>query len=90
MGQKFRARALTTVPDSTSQKFMLIGQIARKDQKGNGRFAVVFLDFAPTRSRQCSDEDFEKWYARSRDHHECIMGHKVSINIFIDIVTYIR
>ncbi|KAH8104337.1 hypothetical protein DFH11DRAFT_1733918 [Phellopilus nigrolimitatus] len=73
---RIRARALTTVPDSTSQKFMLVGQLARKDQTGSGRFVVIFLDFASTRSRQCTDNDFEKWYARSGDKHECIMGHK--------------
>lgn len=67
---------LTTVPDSTSQKFLILGQIARKDQSGDGRFAVIFLDFAPMRNRKCGDDDFEKWYARGRDH-ECVMGHKV-------------
>ncbi|TDL26564.1 signal sequence binding protein [Rickenella mellea] len=75
LGISIRARALTTVPDSTSQKFVLLGQIARKDQKGDGRFAVIYLDFAPTRNRKCIDNDFEKWYARSGSH-ECIMGHK--------------
>ncbi|KIM90139.1 hypothetical protein PILCRDRAFT_811868 [Piloderma croceum F 1598] len=75
-GIKLRARVLLTVPDSTSQKFILLGQIARKDQKaGLGHFAVVFLDFASTRSRQCGESDFEKWYARS-SKSECIMGHK--------------
>ena len=29
------------------------------------------------RDRQCQDGDFEKWYARGRGGHECIMGHKV-------------
>lgn len=80
----FRARALTTVPDSTSQKFMLIGQLARKDQTGDGRYVVVFLDFAKMRPRQCMDADFEKWYARRGDgqEHECLMGHKVSVIVF--------
>lgn len=77
-GVKLRARALITIPDSTSQKFILLGQIGRKDQTANtGRVATVFLDFAPTRSRQCGDNDFEKWYARSATDKECIMGHKV-------------
>ncbi|PCH36493.1 Oligoxyloglucan reducing end-specific cellobiohydrolase [Wolfiporia cocos MD-104 SS10] len=71
-----RARVLTTVPDSTSQKFILVGQIAKRDQEpGKGRYAVVFLDFAQTRSRQCNDNDLEPWYARSSTH-ECLMGHK--------------
>lgn len=72
-----RASILTTVPDSTSQKFLLIGQIARKDQKGDGRVAAVFLDFAVMGRRQCGDSDFERWYARKGEGRECIMGHKV-------------
>jgi len=56
-----RAQALLTIPDSTSLKFILPGQIACKDQTANtGRIVVVFLDFAATRSRQCEDQDFEK------------------------------
>ncbi|OCH85342.1 Oligoxyloglucan reducing end-specific cellobiohydrolase [Obba rivulosa] len=74
-GVKMRARVLTTVDDSTSQKFLLVGQIAKKDQTGDGRYAVVYLDFAPTRSRKCQESDFEPWYARSASH-ECLMGHK--------------
>jgi len=74
---KVRARLLTTVPDSTSQKFILVGSLARKDTKPEGKHVVVFLDFAAMRDRQCHDPDFEKWYARGKDGHECIMGHKV-------------
>lgn len=74
-----RSRVLTTVPDSTSQKFMIVGQVSRKDQKSpDERIAVVYLDFAGTRGRQCEDRDMESWYARSSGH-ECLMGHKVSI-----------
>lgn len=71
-----RARILTTVSDSTSQKFMLVGQVSREDVPGRGRWALVYLDFAPVRSRKCGDNDFERWYARSRTH-ECLMGHRV-------------
>ncbi|KAJ7281966.1 vacuolar protein sorting/targeting protein 10 [Mycena rebaudengoi] len=75
-GVKLRARALTTIPDSTSQKFVLLGQVSRKDQsKEVGRFVVVFLDFAKTRKRQCKDDDFEKWYARTTKR-QCLMGHQ--------------
>jgi hypothetical protein len=82
VGIKFRARALTTIPDSTSQKFLLLAQIPRKDQKDDGRNAIIFLDFAPTRQRQCGDNDFEKWYARTSKGKECLMGHKVRTIIF--------
>ncbi|KAI0630633.1 Oligoxyloglucan reducing end-specific cellobiohydrolase [Trametes polyzona] len=74
---RLRARILTTVGDSTSQKFLLVGQVAKRDQKNNGRFAVVFLDFAGLDRPKCRDSDFEPWYARSSTH-ECIMGHKQS------------
>ncbi|RPD60705.1 Oligoxyloglucan reducing end-specific cellobiohydrolase [Lentinus tigrinus ALCF2SS1-6] len=74
-GVEMRARILTTVGDSTSQKFLLIGQIARKDQNGQGKFGAVFLDFASLDRRKCADSDFETWTARSATH-ECLMGHK--------------
>ncbi|KAF9236110.1 hypothetical protein BU15DRAFT_64296 [Melanogaster broomeanus] len=77
LGHNVRARGLTTVSDSTSQKFMLLAQVSRQDQQdGQGRYAVMFLDFAPTRSRQCGDNDFEQWYARGRRDKECLMGVK--------------
>ena len=78
-GIRLRARILTTVGDSTSQKFLLIGQIGRNDQvEGQGRYAAVFLDFATLDRRKCGDSDFEDWIARSSTH-ECLMGHKVRV-----------
>ncbi|KAJ6624911.1 Oligoxyloglucan reducing end-specific cellobiohydrolase [Mycena sp. CBHHK59/15] len=75
-GVKLRARALTTIPDSTSQKFVLLGQVARKDQTNEiGRFVIVYLDFANTRKRKCGDNDFEQWNVRAHNS-ECLMGHK--------------
>lgn len=74
-----KARVLTTVSDSTSQKFILIGQLDKREQQNDGRFAVVFLDFANTRPRQCGDSDFEDWYARTAKGKECLMGHKVRV-----------
>ena len=76
---KLRARLLTTIPDSTSQKFVLIGSLSRKDTTPDGKHVIVFLDFADMRDRQCDEGDFEKWYARGKGGHECIMGHKVCI-----------
>ena len=72
-----RVRGLTTLPDSTSQKFILFGQINKRDQKNDqGPVATVFLDFANTRPRACEDDDFEIWHARSSTH-QCLMGRKV-------------
>jgi len=76
-GVKLQARVLTTVADSTSQKFILIGQLGKKEQPdAYSKFATVFLDFAPLRSRQCESDDFEKWYARTSKGSECLMGHR--------------
>ncbi|KAJ7019632.1 vacuolar protein sorting/targeting protein 10 [Mycena alexandri] len=76
-GVRLRARALLTLPDSTSQKFLLVGHVARRDQtKEIGRFVIVHLDFAPTRKNKCTQDDFEKWYARPAKNAECLMGHK--------------
>jgi hypothetical protein len=52
---KVRARLLTTIPDSTSQKFVLVGSLSRKDTKPEGKHVVVFLDFAGMRDRQCHE-----------------------------------
>jgi len=72
------ARGLTSISDATSQKFMLLVQIPRREQKaGSGRYAVVYLDFAGLRGRKCGDSDFERWYARAKPDVECLMGVKV-------------
>ncbi|KAF2467591.1 vacuolar protein sorting/targeting protein 10 [Lindgomyces ingoldianus] len=68
---KFRARELTTVPDSTSLKFVLYGT---RSKKGGGReYVIVHLDFAELHESECKDSDFEPWEARNG---ECIMGQK--------------
>ncbi|OSX64575.1 hypothetical protein POSPLADRAFT_1138528 [Postia placenta MAD-698-R-SB12] len=73
---KMRVRILTTVSDSTSQKFMIVGAVSKREPGSNqGRYAVLFLDFANTRTRKCGENDFERWNARSATH-ECLMGHK--------------
>ncbi|KAF8989462.1 vacuolar protein sorting/targeting protein 10 [Cyathus striatus] len=64
---QFRARALTTLPDSTSQKFVLLAQVAKTDRKkGVDRVVVIHLDFSQTRTRQCGEDDFERWFARPK------------------------
>ncbi|KAG7098099.1 hypothetical protein E1B28_000073 [Marasmius oreades] len=75
LGITLRARALTTIRDSTSQKFMVVGQVARKDQHNQGRYVTVFLDFADMRERKCESGDYEEWFARPKGK-ECLMGHK--------------
>ncbi|KAF9236598.1 hypothetical protein BU15DRAFT_63862 [Melanogaster broomeanus] len=81
-----RARGLTTVSDSTSQKCMLLAQVSRQDQQDSqGHYAVMFLDLAPTWSRQCGDNNFEQCYAHSRRDKECLMGVK---NLLATTITF--
>ena len=80
-GAKMRVKLLTTIPDSTSLKFMLVGTLTRKsDKKGSAgeRNLVVHIDFAEMGVRQCGEGDLEKWYARRiGGDPDCLMGHKV-------------
>lgn len=76
LGARIQPIILTTIPDSTSQKFILLGALGRKEQAADKRYAMIHLDFAGMRPRKCKPEDLEKWYARGHSGHECIMGHK--------------
>ncbi|KAF1830220.1 vacuolar protein sorting/targeting protein 10 [Decorospora gaudefroyi] len=73
---KFRARELTTLPDSTSLKFMLY---AAKKKEGGGRQQVlIHLDFTDM-LKKCGDKDFDdKWSVRKEADGDpsCVMGHK--------------
>lgn len=60
----------------TLVRFLILGSVSRK-QASEGRQALIFLDFAPLQTRQCQEKDFEKWYARSSEGQECLMGHRV-------------
>lgn len=77
IGFKFRARELTTLPDSTTLKFMLY---ASKKKDGGGReHAIIHLDFSDMHERKCGDKDFDtKWSVRvdGDDKPSCVMGHK--------------
>lgn len=82
LGVKIRARLLTTIPDSTSLKFIVLGTLTRhSSHRGeNGeRHVIVHIDFDSLKKRNCGSGDFEKWYARSLGGQpDCLMGHKVS------------
>ncbi|KAF1992071.1 vacuolar protein sorting protein [Aulographum hederae CBS 113979] len=74
---KIRAHELTTVPDSTSLKFILS---AVKGGMRNPEFILYSIDFGGLHERECKDSDMEKWYARvdSDKNPKCIMGHTQS------------
>jgi hypothetical protein len=77
LGVSMRARALVKIPNTTSQKFVLLGQLAREDKDQNGGYAAIFLDFTPVRIRQCGASDIEKWYVRTATDRKYVLGHRV-------------
>lgn len=78
-GVSVKVKTLTTIPDSTSLKFVLLGSTSKKNSGGGeGQYVIVQLDFATVGKRKCGDKDLEKWYARaSHGEGNCLMGHKV-------------
>ena len=75
LGEKVKAKVLTTTPDSTSLKFVLLAS------KGGGadiEHYLYFLDFKNVLDKTCKDNDFEDWCARVDEDGkcDCLMGHK--------------
>ncbi|EED15939.1 vacuolar protein sorting protein, putative [Talaromyces stipitatus ATCC 10500] len=64
---------LTTTPDSTSLKFMLVGYV-----EDPADWYIYAIDFEGLHERECKDSDFENWPARLDENGEpdCLMGHK--------------
>lgn len=73
------ARLLTTTPDSTSLKFILVGTVGGGSET---QYFIYSLDFSGLHERDCKDSekdsDFEYWYARFDEDGKpsCLMGHK--------------
>ncbi|KAF4984836.1 hypothetical protein FZEAL_64 [Fusarium zealandicum] len=74
-GLKVKPALLTTTQDSTSLKFLLIGE---KD----GTFYMISINFEGLDMRTCEEKDMEPWNARVDDkgNPTCIMGHKQTYN----------
>ncbi|KYK58605.1 vacuolar sorting protein [Drechmeria coniospora] len=70
-GLAVKPHVLTTTQDSTSLKFLLIGE--KKTE-----YQIVTIDFEGLNERTCEAEDMEDWHARVDDDGKpsCIMGHK--------------
>ena len=75
LGEKIRVKLLTTVPDSTSLKFMLVGTSGKGSKQ---TWSIFMIDFEGLHERKCGKKDFERWPARVDDegNPSCIMGHK--------------
>ena len=70
-------RQLTTVPDSTSRKFILYGE---EGSGSEAKYVIVQLDFDELHERSCDKKDFEDWHARLDENDDpiCVMGHTQS------------
>ncbi|KAK3330412.1 hypothetical protein B0H66DRAFT_597950 [Apodospora peruviana] len=75
-GLKIRPYILTTTPDSTSLKFLLIG----KTDKESESWKIIAVDFDGLHEATCKDSDMEEWSARiDKDGKPtCLMGHTQS------------
>lgn len=78
---------LIPVPEAGSQKFILFGE--RSPIIWAKRYVLVYLDFANTRKDNCTEEDFEKWYARPPGAEICLMGSKVCTHCLYDSTSFI-
>ncbi|TQS32429.1 hypothetical protein Golomagni_07253, partial [Golovinomyces magnicellulatus] len=74
-GLKVKPDFLTTTQDSTSLKFILVGE-------NSDGFHVMSIDFDGLHESTCKDSDMEDWSARvDKDGKPtCIMGHKQTFN----------
>ena len=77
IGDRVRAKLLTTTPDSTSLKFFLVATtVGGSDME----YMAIAIDFADLHERQCKDNDFDWWPARADEKGDptCIMGQTQS------------
>lgn len=68
---KIKPIYITTTPDSTSLKFLLVGQTSKN-------IIMYSIDLNGLHERKCTDDDVEDWVARLDENKEpdCLMGHK--------------
>lgn len=68
---KIKPDLLTTTQDSTSLKFLLLGEREKS-------YHIIAIDFNKLDKRTCEKKDMEDWHARVDNDGKptCIMGHK--------------
>lgn len=73
---KFRAHELTTLPDSTSLKFIIVGE---KRGEKHREPVVIYIDFSKL-LKKCEKDDFIDWNARVDEDEKpiCVMGQEQS------------
>lgn len=71
-GLTIKPSLLTTTQDSTSLKFLLLGE------NNDGAYHIIAIDFGGLNERTCGEDDMEDWHARVDEdgNPTCIMGHK--------------
>jgi photosystem II stability/assembly factor-like uncharacterized protein len=74
---KVKPALLTTTPDSTSLKFLMV---ATKGGGSGTKHLIYAIDFNGVHERECKDKDYEDWQARVDGDGKplCIMGHTQS------------
>lgn len=74
---KIEPYILTTVQDSTSLKFLLIGKSGKKEP-----WKMIFIDFDGLHEATCKESDMEEWFARTDKDGKptCLMGHTQSFH----------
>ncbi len=91
LDEKIRVSQLTTTSDSTTLKFLLLGQT--EGESDDKPYRVLAIDFEGMHERKCGEDDLERWCARKDDKGECdcLMGHqqffqrrKADADCFID------
>ncbi|KAJ9669353.1 vacuolar protein sorting/targeting protein PEP1 [Coniosporium apollinis] len=77
LDDKVRAHELTTVPDSTSLKFIMV---ATKGKGKSTEYHIYSINFEEMHKRKCEKDDFEMWPARvdKNGKKTCIMGRMQS------------
>lgn len=73
---KIKPIILTTTQDSTSLKFILVGEA--KEGEVRDPFFTISIDFDGLHEDTCQKSDLEDWWARVDDDGKptCLMGHK--------------
>ena len=74
LDDKVNAMALTTTPDSTGLKFVLVGI---EGGGSDATYVIYSIDFEGLHEGECGKDDFEEWTARKDEdgNPDCLMGH---------------
>lgn len=72
--ESLSADILTTIPDGTALKFLLVGTVPRATRP-EARNLATYVDFVPLRIRQCREKDFERFYPLP-PHKRCLLGRR--------------